>query len=243
MKLGSPGHDITVFERDDMRSVHGWGVTFGVDVLDELHRHDPVSAREVGRAAFRWTGQVVDIWGSHDPAPNRVRLQHQAAPTAGASWPPGHRIGVRIESGREITTPAQLPEADLIVASDGANSRIRLCSGIFQTSERLSVNKYVWLGTDKVFESFMYAFAQTDSGWVWAYALRHRRPNRAHSSLNARPKPGRAWDSTACRQKTALACLSSSSRANWTATGWRAGEGRRGCPVAELPDDQQPALA
>ena len=28
----------------------------------------------------------------------------------------------------------------------------------------------MWLGTAKVFESFMYAFVHTDSGWVWAYA-------------------------------------------------------------------------
>ena len=31
-------------------------------------------------------------------------------------------------------------------------------------------NKYIWLGTDKVFDSFMFPFVQTDSGWIWAHA-------------------------------------------------------------------------
>lgn len=31
-------------------------------------------------------------------------------------------------------------------------------------------NKYIWLGTDKVFGSFMFPFVQTDSGWIWAHA-------------------------------------------------------------------------
>ena len=169
MKLRSPGHDVTVFERDRAGLAHGWGVTFGVDVLDELRRHDPVSAREIGRAAFRWTGQVVDIRGSevrratgNGYSIRRHRLLEIMADRA-------RECGVHVEFGHEVTTPAQLPEADLVVACDGANSRIRLCSGSFRTSERVSANKYAWLGTDKVFESFMYAFAQTDSGWVWAY--------------------------------------------------------------------------
>ncbi len=78
-------------------------------------------------------------------------------------------LGVRIESGQEVLTPSQLPKADLIVASDGVNSRIRLEAGGFQTGVRVGGNKYIWLGTDKVFASFTYAFVPTGSGWVWAY--------------------------------------------------------------------------
>jgi 2-polyprenyl-6-methoxyphenol hydroxylase-like FAD-dependent oxidoreductase len=170
MKLGSPSHDVTVIERDCDGSAYGWGVTFGGDVLDELHRHDPVSAREIGRAAFHWTGQVVDIGG------NKVRREvgngysirrHRLV---GIMANRARDLGVHIEFGHEVTTLTQVPEADLVAACDGANSRIRLYSASFGTSERTSTSKYMWLGTDMVFESFTYAFAQTDNGWVWAYA-------------------------------------------------------------------------
>jgi 2-polyprenyl-6-methoxyphenol hydroxylase-like FAD-dependent oxidoreductase len=49
---------------------------------------------------------------------------------------------------------------------------MRLEAGRFQTEARLGGNKYLWLGTNKVFESFLYAFVPTDSGWVWAYGYR-----------------------------------------------------------------------
>jgi anthraniloyl-CoA monooxygenase len=31
-------------------------------------------------------------------------------------------------------------------------------------------NKYIWLGTYKVFDSFMFPFVQAVSGWKWAHA-------------------------------------------------------------------------
>ncbi|MGD0937191.1 MAG: FAD-dependent monooxygenase, partial [Streptosporangiaceae bacterium] len=33
-----------------------------------------------------------------------------------------------------------------------------------------NVNKYIWLGTDKVFDAFTWPFVQTSSGWLWANA-------------------------------------------------------------------------
>jgi len=67
MKRRDPGHDITVFERNAADSAQGWGVTFGPDLEDELQRNDPESAREIGQAAFRLLGQVVDIRGERVP--------------------------------------------------------------------------------------------------------------------------------------------------------------------------------
>lgn len=169
MKLRDPGHDITIFERNTADSPQGWGVTFGRELLAELHRSDRTSAVEIDRAAYRQFDQVVDIHGKQVLYPGgggygitRRRLLDILANRA-------TDLGVRIEFGQDVMTPSQLPEADLIVACDGVNSRIRLAAGGFQTEERLGGNKYLWLGTNKVFESFTYAVVHTDRGWVWAY--------------------------------------------------------------------------
>lgn len=169
MKLRDPRHDITVFERNPAGSAHGWGVTFGDELLAELRTSDPLSAREIGQAAFRQVGQVVDIDGRRVPRPggcvysiNRQRLLDILAERA-------QGLRVRIKFGQDVMAASQLPEADLIVACDGVNSRIRLQDGGFGTEVRVGGNKYIWLGTHKVFESFTYAFVRTDSGWVWAY--------------------------------------------------------------------------
>jgi 2-polyprenyl-6-methoxyphenol hydroxylase-like FAD-dependent oxidoreductase len=170
MKLRDPGHDLTVFERNTAASVQGWGVTFGPDLLSELQRNDPESAREVRQAAVSQLDQVVDIHGEQVAKPGggvygilRHRLLDILAGRA-------ETLGVRIEFGHEVMAASQLPATDLVVASDGVNSRVRLAAGGFQTDVRLGGNKYAWLGTSKVFESFTYAFVPTDSGWVWAYA-------------------------------------------------------------------------
>jgi 2-polyprenyl-6-methoxyphenol hydroxylase-like FAD-dependent oxidoreductase len=170
MKLCGAGHDVTVFERNEAGSSSGWGVTFDGDLLEKLYRGDPVSALTIDHAAFRWAGQGVDIRGNglyrasgEAYSIKRQRLLDIIADRASS-------LGVRVEFGHEVRIQAQLPAADLIVACDGANSRIRNEAGSFQTDVRTSGHKYVWLGTDRAFESFLYAFAPTDSGLVWAYA-------------------------------------------------------------------------
>jgi 2-polyprenyl-6-methoxyphenol hydroxylase-like FAD-dependent oxidoreductase len=80
------------------------------------------------------------------------------------------RLGVRIEYDHEVSDLSRLPEADLIAAADGVNSRIRREVGTFSTNEVAGANRYIWLGTTKVFEEFNYLFVPTPSGWIWAHA-------------------------------------------------------------------------
>jgi 2-polyprenyl-6-methoxyphenol hydroxylase-like FAD-dependent oxidoreductase len=170
MKLHDPAHDITVFERNAAGSTQGWGVTFGREMRTELHRGDPVSADEIDKAACRQFDQVVDIHGERVLHPGgggygigRQRLLDILAARAAS-------LGVRIEYGHEVLSSLRLPAADLVVACDGVNSRTRLVVGQFDTSVRVGGNKYLWLGTSKMFKAFTYAFVRTDCGWIWAYA-------------------------------------------------------------------------
>lgn len=168
MKLHDRRHDVTVFERNVAGSTYGWGVVFGDDLRHRLHSADPVSAGQLDQAAFRWVNEVVDIDGERALAEcdgysvNRRLLLDILAGRA-------RDLGVRIEFDHEVT-PGQLPDADLIVACDGVSSRTRLDAGTFQTGIDVGANKYIWLGTGKVFESFTFPFVRTDSGWVWAHA-------------------------------------------------------------------------
>lgn len=169
MKLRDPRDHITVFERNTPGSTQGWGMTFGSDFLKELNRNDPESAEKIHQASFRQSGQVIDIHGEQVQRPGggiygvvRQRLLDILADRATS-------LGVHIEFDHEMTSSSQLPAADLIVACDGVNSRLRLETQEFGTDVRLGNNKYLWLGTDKEFEAFTYAFVHTDSGWIWAF--------------------------------------------------------------------------
>lgn len=170
LKLRDPGHDVTVFERR-RSSASGWGVTFGPDLLQQFYRNDPESAREIQQAVSCWRDQVAYIRGEkvmmHSGGKgysiSRQRLLDILAARA-------QDLGVRLEYCPEGVSLSQLPEADLVVAADGVNSRIRQAVGNFQTEVSEGRNRYIWLGTNKVFEEFRYIVAPTNSGWIWAYA-------------------------------------------------------------------------
>ena len=170
MKLREPRHEITIFERSAPGVTGGWGVVFWDDLLKQLYRADPQSARDIEQASFHWDGQVVDVRGTsvrdddlRGYGINRQRLLDVLTRRA-------QDTGVHIEFDHEVVSPSQLPDVDLIVACDGVNSRTRLENEGFQTDIQLGSNKYIWLGTDKVFESFTFPFVPTDDGWVWAHA-------------------------------------------------------------------------
>jgi anthraniloyl-CoA monooxygenase len=83
-------------------------------------------------------------------------------------------LGVRLHFEHEAS--AELSDwsgYDLVIAADGANSRIRTrYEPHFGVDIQVRKNKFFWFGTHKVFEAFTFAFEQTEAGWVWAHAYR-----------------------------------------------------------------------
>jgi 2-polyprenyl-6-methoxyphenol hydroxylase-like FAD-dependent oxidoreductase len=170
MKLRDPGHDVAVFERSETNSSTGWGVTFGQSLLDRLYDRDPVSAREIEAAAFMWHDQVTHYQGEQLVAPGTKAYNITRRRLLSILGSRALDLGVRVEYGREIASGSEFPEADVVVASDGVSSRVRQDAGDFRTQDVPGSNKYIWLGTDKVFEQFNFLFVPTEGGWIWAHA-------------------------------------------------------------------------
>lgn len=173
MKLRAPQHDVTVYELISADSAHGWGVTLGQDLLDELRSVDAKSGLEIEQSGHQWRDQVVNIRGQQDVYTGndcygigRQRLVQILAARAA-------ELGVRIHYGCDIRESAsELASADVVVAADGAGSQLRHAAGTFGTNIQLGGNKYIWLATDAVFESFNFLFVETPAGWIWAYCYR-----------------------------------------------------------------------
>jgi 2-polyprenyl-6-methoxyphenol hydroxylase-like FAD-dependent oxidoreductase len=169
LKLRDARRDVTVFERNASGTAGGCGVVFWDGLLGKLYGADPESASEIRQASFRWGGQIAEIRGTRAYAEvqgygiKRQSLLSILADRAISS-------GVRINFDEEISASSQLAEADLIVACDGVNSQVRNEVKGARTDVHVGTNKYIWLGTDKVFESFLFPFVQTDGGWIWAHA-------------------------------------------------------------------------
>lgn len=170
-KLADARHEVTVFERDPPGVTYGWGVTIMDDLLDDLFRKDPESARQVWASADRWNenevrvaGKPVAYIGGYGFSVGRHRLLDILATRATG-------LGVDINYVCEVDDPSRFTDADLVIACDGANSKLRRRNAVeFQTMIQMGQNKYIWLGTDRQSDKFTFAFERTSAGWIWLYA-------------------------------------------------------------------------
>lgn len=171
MKLHDQRHDITLFERNAAGYTYGWGVVFWDDLLETLQRSDTESGRTIRDSARRWSSQVVEVQGTRFETGEHCGYSIGRQRLLDILTERARNLGVRFEFEQEVKARSELPECDLIVACDGVNSRLREADADeFGTSVHVGRNKYIWLGTDKVFDSFIFAFARTDPGWIWCHA-------------------------------------------------------------------------
>ena len=173
MKQQDPGHEITVVERNKPYDTFGWGVVFSDQTLGNLKAADPVSAGQILDAFSHWDDIEINIRGQRLRSGGhgfcgigRKRLLNILQARCEA-------VGVRLVFDCDASGDEQYPEADLIIASDGLNSRIRgKYAATYQPDIDTRDCRFVWLGTNKLFEAFTFAFEQTEHGWVQAHAYR-----------------------------------------------------------------------
>jgi len=174
MKLRDPAHEIDVFERNPPGVTFGWGVVFSDLTVDNITRNDPVSAKILTDEFAHWDdidvhfkGETVTSGGHGFIGIGRKRLLEILQDRA-------RGLGARLHFEAECD-PAdpKWREYDLVIASDGINSRFRDAEpeafGVDVDERR---NKFVWLGTGKVFDAFTFAFEESEHGWIWAHAYR-----------------------------------------------------------------------
>ncbi|MEU3398823.1 FAD-dependent monooxygenase [Streptomyces filamentosus] len=173
LKRQDPAHEISVYERNAAGSTYGWGVTYWAGLLDKLRAGDPESAAAVADASVTWTDGLAIVRdqrtvhrGDAGYGIGRRRMLGLLADRAAA-------LGVELAYEHPVDGPdaPELAGADLVVAADGVHSALREAHadhhGASFTTGR---NPYIWLGTTKVFDSFSFAFKETDHGWIWCYA-------------------------------------------------------------------------
>ncbi|MBC7770698.1 MAG: bifunctional salicylyl-CoA 5-hydroxylase/oxidoreductase [Phycisphaerales bacterium] len=174
MKLRDPRHDIVVVERNDPGDTFGWGVVFSDQTMENLRANDPVSADQIEAGFARWDdidvhihGQTITSSGHGFVGIGRKRLLNILQDRA-------RDLGVRLEFRTEVEpTPELFGAYDLVLACDGANSKLRKAfEPDFGVDIDIRPNKYIWLGANKAFDAFTFAFEQTEHGWIWAHAYK-----------------------------------------------------------------------
>jgi len=162
----NPAHDITVWERNRADDTFGFGVVFSDETLGGIEHADRTVYERMSREFARWDdidvdyrGQVVTSGGHGFAAMSRKRLlgilQERCA-----------ELDVAVHFSTVAPDVEELRAShDLVVAADGVNSAVRArYADTFAPTLDVRRCKYVWLGTDKVFDAFKFYVRSTPHG-------------------------------------------------------------------------------
>jgi anthraniloyl-CoA monooxygenase len=172
MRKIAPDCSITVFERNQASDAFGFGVVFSDETLTVFEHADPETYSAITERFARWSdidigfrGTVTRSGGHGFSALGRRELlgilQERAA-----------SLGADIRFSTEAPDVHSLcGDYDLVVGADGANSAVR--SALYRDfvpSLEPRFCRYMWLGTDLVFDAFKFFIRETEHGVFQAHA-------------------------------------------------------------------------
>ena len=180
LKKAWPQTDVVIFERNRPDDTFGFGVVFSDQTLDTFETYDRDSYRAiVGHFAYwddieiHFRGTTHRIGGNGFCGCSRATLLKILGRRA-------RSLGVRTEYQTEIdpNDPAILG-ADLVVAADGINSRMReTFADKFGPSVDLRPNLFSWMGSTRPFDAFTFFFRETEHGIFIAHCYQYE-PGRS----------------------------------------------------------------
>ena len=170
MKQQNPAHDITVVERNRPYDTFGWGVVFSDQTMEHMRQWDVATADEIEQAFNHWDdielhikGRVIRSGGHGFVGIGRKKLLNILQARC-------EQLGVKLVFETEAESDADYPDADLIIASDGINSRVRTKhAAVFKPDIVTRPNRYIWLGTRRLYDAFTFLFEKTEHGWFQAH--------------------------------------------------------------------------
>jgi len=176
MKKRDPAHQVTVIERDGPNDTFGWGIVFSDQTFDYLRESDAASCEAITAACERWDnvdivhrGERITVRGNRFSGIARIRflqILHERC----------REVGVDLVFHQAVTDASAPADGDLVVGADGANSLVRRThESSFGPSVQYGRNKYIWLGTPKLFHGLTLTFVEHPSGFYTAHSYKFDR--------------------------------------------------------------------
>ena len=170
MKRLHPAHDVEVVERNRPYDTFGWGVVFSDATMEAMKIWDSQTAAEIQSAFNHWDdiellfkGRRIRTTGHGFVGIGRKKLLNILQARC-------EQLGVRLTFEREVQSDLDFPDADLIIASDGVSSQVRnRYNQVFKPDFVVRPNRFIWLGTRKLFDAFTFDFRKTEHGWFQAH--------------------------------------------------------------------------
>ena len=171
LRKALPEARIEVYERNRPDDTFGWGVVFSDRTLENFRAADAPSHEAIVSGFHHWDDIEIHfrgrrfVSGGHGFCGiSRKRLLQQLQGRA-------RELGVQLHFQREFDDERAFADADLIVAADGVNSKLRTrhAEALEPEVDRRNC-RYIWLGTTHTFGAFTFAFEHTAHGWFQMHA-------------------------------------------------------------------------
>ena len=173
IKLQNPNTEVVVIERNRPADTFGWGVVLSDETLNNLENNDPISAKKIRSNFAYWDDVALHHKG--------IKLKSTGHGFCGIGRKTlltilqerAIELEVKLQFEVEVGSASEyMKQYDIVVASDGLNSKIRNeFSEFFKPDTDLRACQFVWLGTNQKFDdAFTFIFEETKHGWIWAHA-------------------------------------------------------------------------
>ena len=174
MKRDRPEAEITVVERNQADDTFGFGVVFSDATLDAFRDADAPSYHAI-RQSFAYWDDIAIIAHGHEHRVGGNGFCGCARRTLlNLLQERARSLGVVLEFRREAS-PADFPDADLIIAADGVNSPIRAqFAEHFKPSIDLRPNRFAWMGSTRPLDAFSFFFVERPEGIFIAHAYQYQ---------------------------------------------------------------------
>ncbi len=170
MKKLHPEHHIRVIERNRPYDTFGWGVVFSDQTMASMQTWDKESADEIQQAFNHWDDIEVLFKGTRQRTTGHGFVGIGRKKLLNILQSRCEALGVELVFETDAGGEQDFPDADLVIASDGFNSKVRnRYPDVFEPDLVKRPNRYIWLGTNKLFDAFTFDFRKTDHGWFQAH--------------------------------------------------------------------------
>jgi anthraniloyl-CoA monooxygenase len=171
MRRIAPDCSVTVFERNRATDAFGFGVVFSDETLTVFEHADPESYRAITERFTHWTDIDIHHRGTWTRSGGHGFSALGRRELLGILQERALSLGVDVRFQCEAPALDELGWADLIVGADGASSAVRAARPEdFGPSLDHRHSRYVWFGTDIVFDAFKFFIEETPHGVFQAHA-------------------------------------------------------------------------
>jgi anthraniloyl-CoA monooxygenase len=164
LRRADPSAEVTVFERNRADDTFGFGVVFSDRTLDGIHAADPVLRQALAEHGRHWDAIEVRLKGERIRCGGNGMAAVARRTLLALMQARAREAGAGLRFATEVTLD-DLAGYDLVVAADGAGSKIRQqLAATLATTVETATAKFIWFGTDYLFDGLTFVHERGPHG-------------------------------------------------------------------------------